>query len=71
MSSNKPFGSHDLLFDHLLIFHKIQRPLPSLNMNIPYKNCSINDNANILIFHKTFLFHMEQFTVPSPQGNSP
>ena len=45
ISSNKPFGSHDLLFDHLLILHKLHRPLPSLNMNISSKTYSINDDV--------------------------
>ena len=54
------------LFDHLLMFcpyHKIHRPLPSLNMNMPFKSCSVNDDVNMLIVCKTFLFPIEQLTI--------
>ena len=62
------------LFDHLLMFcpyHKIHRPLPSLNMNMPFKSCSVNDDVNMLIVRKTFLFPIEQLTIQSLQENSP
>ena len=62
------------LFDLLMLcpYHtKFIDPLPSLNMNMPFKSCSVNDDVNMLIVCKTFLFLIEQLTIQSPQGNSP
>ena len=59
------------LIDVLPTSHIIHRALPSLNMNMPFKSCSVNDDVNMLIVCKTFLFPIEQLTIQSPQENSP